>query len=221
MDTEDLFAERAARGDERGADVVLAGARRIAASDPIGPGTSTPSAITRRFAVAATAIVALSLLAMVIGSRSADAPSITSTGDRTLSAPPLAAPSTDPRLGDSAFDEEARERLQAQIEDGWVPYGNEATVAGVTTPEESWVEVDPSGLPIFEKDHLGDTRFRVHAAPRGEVIGYSYGELGFIPAELADRPDFDAGTLRIEAYGCDYERDRECALKRIDEISGH
>jgi len=107
------------------------------------------------------------------------------------------------------------EELQRNAASGWVPYEAAATADGPAI--RGWVPIGADAtslLPAFDRI---EARLPVHAEQGGgEVVGYIYEYVGFVPAGVADSGSFDAQAARSKAAGCDPvladgSTDTECA----------
>lgn len=76
-----------------------------------------------------------------------------------------------------------------------------------------WVRNLQALITAGENPEAAHGGMPVHDGPEGAVIGYSFQGLGFIAAETADSPGFDAASLRVARYGCDPIADAACKIR--------
>lgn len=134
------------------------------------------------------------------------------TGARSTTAGSLAVPDAR-QAGTPLSAEEGDALLQQQMAAGWVPYGGVSAVQGVEVPAGAWVKFE--ALP---KSESVDGRIPVYDAPDGQVIGYAYSNLGFVPKEIAESGQFDAAQARIAKFGCDIKTDQECRSRLAEAL---
>lgn len=96
----------------------------------------------------------------------------------------------------------AQAELEANVASGWVPMDEKHPYAG--EPVQGWVPIGAdvsSLLPAYQKV---EGRLPVFAQKGGgQVLGYLYQYIGFVPVDLADGGTFDAHAVRSERVGCD------------------
>lgn len=96
----------------------------------------------------------------------------------------------------------AQAELEANVASGWVPMDEKHPYAG--EPVQGWVPIGSdvsSLLPAYQKV---EGRLPVFAQKGGgQVLGYLYQYIGFVPVDLADGGTFDAHAVRSERVGCD------------------
>jgi hypothetical protein len=198
------------RGSARGAEEVLDAARRSTSGLTSSPYVSPASAARRRapvlalVAVLGMALVGLAAWAAMGASdqgSSEDVASVSSEGSTTTS--------VDDEL------QVANDVLEAQLAAGWVPAAFEPGATAVEVPEEMWVRMDAESIAPPDLDPEL-RRVPVYDAPDGQVIGYNYLSLGFIPLDMAD--DFDGAAARVARYGCDVELDQVCGNDHAREL---
>jgi hypothetical protein len=149
--------------------------------------------------VGVVSAIAAMLVVPLVASASEDG---TQTGESTtVGSPDVNDPSMITRGEGSVEERAASEELLENIRSGWVPYGDDAPVAG--PPVEGWVSVASDGESIAPDIDRQEHRRPVYAQKGGEMIGYDYSFLGFVPIQVADGPGFDAKDLRVKAFGCD------------------
>ncbi len=174
---------------------------RTADSDPVTEvvleASEPPASRTRLPFVVATALVALvvclgvSLAIRDEGQATTAIDTASGVGHPTEQAPP------------SVPDDPALDRLMAQIERGWIPYQGFVIGSGAEGP----LGVAPAGY----KGEAPDFRMAIYDAPDGNIIGYDYAGLGFLPVDVADAGTFDATAARIAMYGCDATVEVPCS----------
>lgn len=107
------------------------------------------------------------------------------------------------------------EELQQNVSSGWVPY--DATQSSDGSVLHGWVPMGADISTFLRSYDQTEARLPVFAQKGGgEVLGYIYQYVGFVPAELADSGSFDAHAARSKAAGCDPllaggSTDSECA----------
>jgi hypothetical protein len=96
--------------------------------------------------------------------------------------------------------EDAWDRTVERLKNGgWVRYDLHPAVPIESVPNEAWVRLDPLGTPPEDAETL---RTPVYDAPDGELIGYHYPRVGFVPPEVANSGDFDPRAAEEERWGC-------------------
>lgn len=114
-------------------------------------------------------------------------------------------------------DEAATDLLMHQVADGWVPYGGEPALEGAVWPssvDEAWVRPGlledpgcsrPSGIGATVDFQC------VYAEAEGEIIGYHFSVLGYVPVDRID--EFDPDRAFVELWGCSPEQDPTCQAR--------
>lgn len=94
--------------------------------------------------------------------------------------------------------DEAKAKLDQQMKSGWIPFsGAEVAVPGATSPNDAWVR------STIDDAARTEGRQPVYNSPNGNVVGYVYFNLGYVPQAVADSGQFDARAARIQKFGCD------------------
>lgn len=115
------------------------------------------------------------------------------------------------------------EELQQNVASGWVPY--DATQSSDGPVLHGWVPMGADISTFLRSYDQTEARLPVFAQKGGgEVIGYIYQYVGFVPAELADSGSFDAHAARSKAAGCDPlladgSTDSECAARTFKALT--
>lgn len=113
--------------------------------------------------------------------------------------------------------EAASARLDARIASGWVPFEDNQPYAG--DPVSGWVPMGADAASLLPAFDSSEHRLPVFASQGGgDVLGYVYNYVGFVPAALADSETFSASAARSERVGCDPigpdgAVDAECAAR--------
>jgi hypothetical protein len=98
-------------------------------------------------------------------------------------------------------------KLKEQMANGWVPFGGASGVNGATVPSSAWVKWDPHPDP---RSLPADGRVAVYDAPNGNIVGYNFPALGYVPKATVDSGRFDPAQARIAKFGCDPKADDAC-----------
>jgi len=94
------------------------------------------------------------------------------------------------------------EELQQNVASGWVPYDAMQSSDGPVM--HGWVPMGADVSAFLRSFDQTEARLPVFAQKGGgEVLGYIYEYVGFVPAELDDSGSFDAHAARSKAAGCD------------------
>lgn len=96
----------------------------------------------------------------------------------------------------------AQADLEANIASGWVPMDEKHPYAG--EPVQGWVPMGADTSSLLAAYQKVEGRLPVFAQKGGgQVLGYLYQYIGFVPVDLADGGTFDAHTVRSQRVGCD------------------
>ena len=164
--------------------------------------------ITRGFAIASLVVVFLGVGTLVLrtlpGSDSpADATSLSAADQTRAGQEYMNALAADEKAKaiELAKMAEAGKKLDQQLESGFSPWIVKDPYAG--PPVSGWLWIKPNATSLSPEYDTKHKRIPVHS-DSGEVIGYDYTYIGFVPLELADSPSFDEHAVRFEAFGgCD------------------
>lgn len=97
--------------------------------------------------------------------------------------------------------ERAQNDSVQQFADGLVPYTDDDPFSGPAV--SGWLSVKPSATSLAPEYDIVRKRVPVHG-DAGEVLGYDYTYIGYVPLEIADSPSFDEAAVRADAFGgCD------------------
>ena len=106
---------------------------------------------------------------------------------------------------------DARERLAAAGAPGWSPYGGTLLFPDYAS---EYPDIDFGLIGWVTAGGTSGERRPIYDTPEGDVIGYHYQHLGFVP--LAEADTFDATAARIDKYGCDPIEDSDCTAAGDD-----
>lgn len=180
------------------------------APDYVGaPPSKTPS--YRKLLVVAILVISAVVVvaALALSRRSGE-------GTTTAAAPP-AVPDAQ-AAGKPLTAAEGDALLKQQMAAGWVPYGAAPAMDGVTVPNPAWVRYEAHPDP---KNASPEGKLAVYDAPNGNLVGYNYSNLGYVPKGVADNGQFDATQARIAKFGCDIKNDQECMRRKAEEQGIH
>jgi hypothetical protein len=121
-----------------------------------------------------------------------------------------------PDAGDTEESREGRRRPTVDLDTitGPVHHFAGPGMPGGIVPEIAWI--DGEGPGWFFLPRTG--RREVRATPGGEVIGFDYADIGYIPRELAEHPSFDARRLTVARHGCVPSEALGCQLLAITDF---
>jgi hypothetical protein len=103
---------------------------------------------------------------------------------------------------------------------GWTRYGGGSPgVPGVVVPSEGWVRLSPGSSPWDQFRTAYDKGIAVYDRPDGEIVGYEFANLGFVPRSIAESPGFDPQAARAQKFGCDLS-DNLCASRIAGQPAG-
>jgi hypothetical protein len=189
----DLLERYATRGHPRGADSILAHARK--ADLPLyATADEQPNELLTRRRILAVAAAVTILLAGVSG-LAARRVNVT---DTIPGAPDHSATSSTTIPGPTPEELEAANRRRDELAaNGWVTVGYGPAIPGEPIPEIAYrkAPVGNRSIPFYVTDAKGIQRIEVYDQPDGQVIGYYYGSLGIISKSSGDDPTFDVGPL--------------------------
>ncbi|MCA9562502.1 MAG: hypothetical protein KC561_03390 [Myxococcales bacterium] len=94
----------------------------------------------------------------------------------------------------------------AWLADGWAPSDIRPQIPGVEMPDEAWISFEPGNPNPYDAEGRAPT----YDAREGNLIGYTYEHLGFVPLELAVDPTFDAAAMEQSIWGCVPDVDEDC-----------
>lgn len=202
----EAFERRAQRGRPRGAEEVYAAAGR-SAPEYVPANDELPARRNHSKVVALAAAVVVAVALVVTGF----AVSMDTSSSRDVATASNPDESDAPEVASTADDE-----LEATIADGWVRFAGTPWRDDVKTPEEAWVRVSDDVMP----PDFDPAEFRISVYDRkgGEVIGYNYFDLGYVPREITESGTFDAAQERIAKFGCDVRLDPVCREQHGEQL---
>lgn len=185
------------RGHPRGADTVMAAARRDAHWHPSYVRTPEQPPRGSRILAVAAAVVAIVVLGAVLLLRSSPEDGSTSTVGPATTVPPMPSPEE---------LEAANQKLQQQMRDGWVPFANRSRISDLEV--HGWIPFvgmrpstdDPAAKP--QRQAL-EPRTPIYDTPNGTVIAYNYPGIGPVDIATANSETFSPHDERIRLDGCE------------------
>lgn len=182
-----LALERyAERGSRRGPDQVLNNAQNEAADpDYVDMAETSPRRISGSDLLLGGAVIVFVVCVMlIVGARRPTGTVESGSADVTAQ---------DPRAEAMAH----WNRVMTGNE--WMRYSGSPGIPGVDVPKDAWVRFTPSVDHLREAYHRG---IPVFDRPDGDVIGYDFANLGFVPRSIAEAPGFDAEAARAAKGAC-------------------